>query len=91
MDFTVDITVRTTELLTDAQLEAVAELGGVASGEVGGDRVSTIFTQPALGVPSAVSNAVRRMRVALRANFYVVAIEVMTTEEQDRRLAGIGY
>lgn len=85
MEYAVDITVQTRRPLTLETLEAVAAIGGPAAGNVGERRLETTLTVSASNPPEAAARAIEI--VTAEAPGKVIAIEVMTTEEQDRRLA----
>lgn len=85
MEYAVEITVQTRRPLTIEALEAVAAIGGAASGNVGERRLETTLTVSASDPPVAATRAIEIVTSTVPGK--VVAIEVMTTEEQDRRLA----
>ncbi|HEY0684780.1 MAG TPA: hypothetical protein VGD45_20755 [Steroidobacter sp.] len=69
--------------LTEDALFDVAEIGGVAVGQVGGRHVEITFTVQAPDPAEASARAIRTATERLAGT--VVAIEVMTTAEADRR------
>ena len=85
MEYSVDITINTERPLTEQQLFDIAAIGGVSVGYEGGREVSTTFTVDAVDVPAAAEAAIARMAECVDGD--VVSLEVMTIEEQDRRLA----
>jgi hypothetical protein len=87
MDYTVELILEARDPLTEDALLEVAEVGGAASGRPGETRLSTVLTVRAEDVGEAGAAAIETVtrRVAGR----VIAIEVMTTEEADRRLAEV--
>lgn len=85
MEYTVDIAVHARRPLTIEMLETVAAIGGAASGHVGGRRLETTLTVSARNPPEGAARAIEI--VTSKVPGKVIAIEVMTTEEQDRRLA----
>lgn len=84
-EYTVEIAARTAEPLTEEVLERFAELGGVAVGNVGEHRVEITMTIAANEFPNAMLQAIARVRDV--APHELIAVDVMTTEEADRRLA----
>lgn len=84
MDHTTEITIHTEEPLTENQLTDVAEVGGAASGEAGGRSLSTTLTVTAGSIPAAAQIAIDIIMALAPGE--VIAIEVMTTVEADRRL-----
>lgn len=85
MQYTVDLAIRTRRPLTESALFAVAELGGAAVGRPGGRQLETTLTVAATGARKAAERA--SDLVLERVAGTVVAVEVMTTTEADRRLA----
>lgn len=85
MEYSVDITINTKSPLTERALFDVAAIGGVSVGYEGGREVSATFTVDAGDVPAAAEMAIDRMAECVAGD--VVSLEVMTIEEQDRRLA----
>lgn len=83
VDYTVEITLQTKRALTEDALFAVAELGGVAVGLPGSRQVETTLTVAAEEVSAAADLAIRR--VLERVPGKVIAVDVMTTAEADRR------
>lgn len=84
MEYAVDITIRTRDPLTERALFDIAAIGGVSVGYEGGREVSTTFTVDAGDMPAAAEAAIDRMAECVKGS--VVNLEVMTIEEQDRRL-----
>lgn len=82
-EFTVELAARTAEPLTEDLLERFAELGGVAVGRVGDRRVEVTMTVEERTFGDAMYAALER--VAKIAPSEPLAVEVMTTEEADRR------
>ena len=84
MDYTVELTIEARRPLTEDALFDVAEVGGASTGRPGETRLETILTMRAGDVREAAEKAIQAItaRVAGR----VIAVEVMTTEEADRRL-----
>lgn len=81
-EFSVELTMKPAQPLTVDALLEIAAIGGVASGTPGGDRFGTTLTVEAASPAEAVGSAVSRMPIAGE----VLAAEVMTIEEADRRL-----
>ena len=81
-DYRVDLTIETTSPITMDILEDVAFVGGAASGNPGDRRLGTILTVEAGNPGEAITRAVE----ALPISGFIVAAEVMTVEEADRRL-----
>jgi hypothetical protein len=84
MEFTVEIVVHARAPLTRAALEELAAIGGAAAGHPGGRRAEATFTVKAGGHAAAVQLAIDKVTAVVPGE--VLAIEVMTTEEADRRL-----
>jgi hypothetical protein len=83
--FTVDVTWRTTKPLTQKALFRFATLGGAAAGNPGGRLVNATFSVDGDSMPTVARSALDRMGAVSAGE--PVSIEVMTHEEQDRRLA----
>lgn len=73
------------EPLTEDQLFEVAAIGGAAAGEPGGHEIDTILTVEADDIPAAAARALDTLLEVVPGT--AVSVEVMTTAEQDRRLA----
>lgn len=84
MDYTVEITLHTKRALTKDALFAVAELGGVAVGRPGGRHLETTLTIDADDWLTAADTAINRIGERI-AEAKIVAVDVMTTAEADRR------
>lgn len=85
MHWTVHMDVETDEPIDGAALWALAELGGSASGAVGEQRVGATTTEAAPDGDQALSQALARVRAVVSSA--LMAAEVMTTVEAERRLA----
>lgn len=85
MDYTVELTIETRRPLTEDALIDVAEVGGAATGRAGEKRLETILTVRAVNVREAAEQAIEA--ISARVPGRVIAIDVMTTDEADRRLA----
>lgn len=85
MEFVAEIVIETESPLTVETLEAVAEISGAAGGRPGEHRLDTSMTVDAESIPQAAARAVEM--IIARAPGRVVALEILTPEEQDRRLA----
>lgn len=85
MKFTADVAYIARRPLTEAAIEAIAEIGGAASGKVGGKRITTFITVDAPDMPAATAAAIET--IAERVPGKAESVEVMTTKEHDRRLA----
>lgn len=85
MKHTVDITLHSKRRLTEKALFAVAEIGGVAVGAPGSRRLETTLTVTADDVHEAAARAIDAITERVAGD--VLAVEVMTTAEHDRRLA----
>lgn len=85
MEYTVEITLRARRPLTEDALFALAEIGGVAVGRPGERHLETTFTVDAANAPEAAYESIPM--VTGRVPGIVLAVEVLTTEEADRRLA----
>lgn len=83
-EFSVEVTVDAFEPLTQATLEELAALGGVAGGAPGARRYDVTMTVESGQIPTACSIAIDRATAI--APGVIVAVEAMTTEEADRRL-----
>ena len=83
-EWTVTVDWRATEPLTEDHLFDVAELGGAATGRPGDHDISATMTVDAGDIPAAAAAAIERMgeRVAGEP----AGVEVLTTDEADRRL-----
>lgn len=85
MDYTVEVTLRTQRALTEDALVDVAGLGGVAVGKPGGHYLETTLSVRADDVRRAADLAIAQIAEQIAGT--VVAVEVMTTAEADRRSA----
>ena len=86
MEFAVTVNLTTARPITEGQLVDLAELGGAAAGESGGTDTSVTMTVNAANASIAGDVAVREMRSVL-IGASVDGVEVVTTAEQDLRLA----
>jgi predicted DNA-binding transcriptional regulator AlpA len=82
MEYTVELTILTAHPLTEDTLGDVAELGGVAGGNVGEHRLTTILTVPADSVATAMLAGAKR--VTKLAPGQVIHASAATTDEFDR-------
>jgi hypothetical protein len=82
-EYSVHLTIEAAGPLTLDDLFEIASVGGAASGAAGEHRFSTTLTVDA----DAPGDAIARATEALPVSGSVIAAEVMTTEEADRRLA----
>jgi hypothetical protein len=89
MEFSVTMTITTDERLTEEVLFDVAAIGGAASGEAGGHDLSTTMTVQADDVLAAASGGLAKVETISPGA--PVAVEVLTIEEADRRLAGPAF
>ena len=85
MEWTVHIETETNDPLFDDTLWALADLGGAATAEPGDHRLGVTLTQTATEPDQALAQALARLRAIIPPA--VVAAEVITTAEADRRLA----
>lgn len=85
MEYTAELTVHTDEPLTDDTLAAAAAIGGAASGSPGTHALSATLTVDADSMPEAAARALELITGV--APGQPVAVEVMTVDEHDRRLA----
>lgn len=85
MKYTADLIIETKAPLTEETLEAVAEIGGSAGGSVGERRLDTGLTVSAKNMPEAAARAIEIITAVAPGK--ILAVEVMTPEEEDRRLA----
>jgi hypothetical protein len=83
--YTADVTWRTAKPLTEDTLFRFAELGGAASGEPGGRTIGATFTVEGATMPDAAASGLERLAAVAAGE--PVSIEIMTHDEQDRRLA----
>jgi len=88
MEYVAEIEIETEEPLTEAVLSAVAEIGGAAGGDIGGDRLDTCFGVEADNVAKAAEEALRAINAVAPAR--LAAVRIMTTAEHDRQLASPG-
>lgn len=84
MEYIAELVIRTHAPLDSETLSDVAELGGAAGGNSGEHVLDTSLTVRARTVSEAAAKAVQA--VTKIAPGEVISIEVMTPEEQDRRL-----
>jgi hypothetical protein len=84
-NFTVDVTWRAIQPLTQKVLFRFAALGGAAAGDPGGRLVGATFSVNGESMPAAAQSSLDRMGAVAAGE--PVSLEVMTHEEQDRRLA----
>jgi len=84
MEFSVEVTIEAARSLTEADLTAVAAIGGAAAGNIGEHRLETMLTVSAATLAEAAKKGAKMVtdRVAGRA----VVVEAMTMDEADRRL-----
>lgn len=85
LEFAVEMALDTRAPLTEAQQSAVAQLGGGASGVVGGRRLETTLTVRAAQPTLAIEEGLREVLALVRAD--VVSVSATTIEEFDRRAA----
>lgn len=85
MDWTVYVEIETEGPIDEAALWALAELGGSATGAAGDRRLSAITTETAPDGARALTQALDRVRAVIPVT--LVAAEITTTAEADRRLA----
>jgi len=71
--------------VTNEALDALMEAAGVATGEPGNPRVGTRVTVDAWDAPSAAADVIKFATAVIPGA--VASIEVLTIEEDDRRLA----
>jgi hypothetical protein len=86
MIYIVEIVLNTRDPLTMEKLEEVAAIGGSAGGTPGQNVVDTGLTVRAKTPPDAAARAIEIVTGVVPGR--VESIEIMTEEEQDRRLAG---
>ena len=84
MEFTVEVTVEAHRPLTEADLTAVAAVGGAATGNIGERRLETILTVSATSVTEAAKKGAKIVTDLVAGD--AVAVEAMTTDEADRRM-----
>lgn len=84
-EYTVDIAIHTARPLTEDALFDVAAIGGVSVGTPGDRRLETTLTVDAVDMPAAAAAAIARVTGLVPGD--PISVEVMTTAEQDRRLA----
>ena len=93
-DYTVTLVLDTAQPLSEDSLMSVAEIGGAAGGNVGGQRLETTLTVAAPTPSVAIEKAMRL--VLAKVDGSVASISALTTEEFDRReaahavLVGVG-
>lgn len=83
MDYAVEITLHTKRALTEDALFAVAEIGGAAVGQPGGRHLETTLTVSAEDWLAAADKAIKL--VGERVTGKIIAVDIMTTAEADRR------
>ena len=83
MEYMVELTIETDAAISDAVLEGVAAIGGGAGGTVGQRRLVTVLTVRAASIAEAVEKG--SATILARAPGTVIAADVSTTEEADRR------
>lgn len=81
--YVVDLTIETAEPITTDMLESAASIGGNAAGTAGQNRLETILSVEAEKLSTAIDEAFRLLEIAGS----IIAAEVMTEAEADRRLA----
>ncbi len=86
-NWTVSIEVETPGDLSEEEIFAVAEIGGVASGEPGGRRIGTTLTRAAPDAVAALASAILAVAGAVGGGGRVLSAEVMTIDEAERHLA----
>lgn len=84
MDYTVEITLHTARPVTKKMLFDVAAFGGVAVGKLAGRHLETTLTVTADDWLTAADQAIKI--IGDRVSGTIVAVDVMTTAEADRRL-----
>jgi hypothetical protein len=85
MDYTVELTITTDAPLAEDQFFEVASYGGAAAGDLGGHELSTTMTISSDDMPTAAAMAIAQVTAV--APGIPSSVEVMTTDEHDRRLA----
>jgi hypothetical protein len=81
-DYSVDLTIETTDRITIERLEGLASVGGAAAGNVGEHRLGTTLTIEAPGPAEAISTAIDLLAIPGE----IVAAEAVTVAEADARL-----
>ena len=84
-EYTVDIAIHTARPLTEDALFDVAAIGGVSVGTPGDRRLETTLTVEAVDMSAAAAAAIAKVTGLVPGD--PLSVEVMTTAEQDRRLA----
>lgn len=85
MDWTVHIEIDTDAPINDDELWALAEIGGSVTGTVGDRRLGITATEPGPDGDKALTQAMSRVQVVIR--YELVAAEVLSVAEADRRLS----
>jgi hypothetical protein len=83
--YTIEITIEADGPLTQGQLFAVAAIGRAAIGLPGGSRIEATLTETGADMLEALARAAERIRALVPGR--LIAVEAMTAEEADRRLA----
>ena len=81
MEYLVDIKLRSRRLLTKRMLLAVAEIGGVATGKIGGRRLETTLTVTADDAEYAETCVLNFIRRRLPSEFEVVEARAVAAAE----------
>lgn len=81
----VSIDLEAREPVDEDDLDRIAELGGAAAGRPGERRFGATMTVVADNIPEATAVGAGRLHEILAGE--VVAVEVLTADEADRRLA----
>jgi hypothetical protein len=81
MQYFVDIKLRSRRLLTKRMLLAVAEIGGVATGKIGGKRLETTLTVTADDAEYAETCVLNFIRRRLPSEFEVVEARAVAAAE----------
>ena len=91
MEYFVDIKLRSRRLLTKRMLLAIAQIGGVATGKIGGRRLETTLTVTADDAKYAETCVLNFIRRRLPSEFEVIeARAVAATDVGAHRLARHG-
>jgi len=85
MEYMVSIDLEAREAIDQDNLDRIAELGGAAAGRPGERRVGATMTVVADNTTEAAAVGAVRLHEILVGE--VVAVEVLTADEADRRLA----